>query len=84
MCPFYVCAEHLPADVYIDVQGDEPFVSPAAFDAVPEVLRRLTPGTLALNAYTELDDRLPLCERATKRSAVVISLRRHRANFVYE
>ncbi|MFI0743286.1 3-deoxy-manno-octulosonate cytidylyltransferase [Streptomyces sp. NPDC021100] len=50
------CAEHLPADAYINVQGDEPFVSPAAIDAVSEAMEHLAPGTSAVNAYTELHD----------------------------
>ncbi|MFG2899086.1 3-deoxy-manno-octulosonate cytidylyltransferase [Streptomyces zaomyceticus] len=50
------CAARLPADAYINVQGDEPFISPAAIDTVSEALEHLVPGTLAVNAYAELDD----------------------------
>ncbi|MFE2498578.1 3-deoxy-manno-octulosonate cytidylyltransferase [Streptomyces scopuliridis] len=49
-------AERLQAEAYINVQGDEPFISPAAIDSVSEALEHLSPGTLAVNAYTELVD----------------------------
>ncbi|MFF9194233.1 cytidylyltransferase domain-containing protein [Streptomyces sp. NPDC014779] len=38
------------------MQGDEPFISPAAIDAVSEALEHLAPDTLAVNAYTELEE----------------------------
>ncbi|MER6187849.1 NTP transferase domain-containing protein [Streptomyces sp. NPDC001652] len=49
-------AERLPADGYINVQGDEPFISPTAIDDVSEALECSRPDTFAVNAYTELAD----------------------------
>ncbi|MFD6551996.1 3-deoxy-manno-octulosonate cytidylyltransferase [Streptomyces sp. NPDC058398] len=49
-------AERLPAEAYINVQGDEPFISPTAIDDISEALEYTPPGTLAVNAYTELVD----------------------------
>ncbi|MBK3560424.1 3-deoxy-manno-octulosonate cytidylyltransferase [Streptomyces sp. MBT56] len=49
-------AEHLPADGYINVQGDEPFISPTAIDDISEALEYSPADTFAVNAYTELDD----------------------------
>ncbi|GAA2651444.1 3-deoxy-manno-octulosonate cytidylyltransferase [Streptomyces aculeolatus] len=49
-------AGRLPAEAYLNVQGDEPFISPTAIDAVSQALGHLPPGTHAVNAYTELVD----------------------------
>jgi 3-deoxy-manno-octulosonate cytidylyltransferase (CMP-KDO synthetase) len=49
-------AEHLQAEAYINVQGDEPFISPIAIDAISEALEHAPPSTLAVNACTQLDD----------------------------
>lgn len=49
-------AERLPADGYINVQGDEPFISPTAINDVSEALEYSPPDTFAVNAYTELAD----------------------------
>ncbi|MER5689406.1 3-deoxy-manno-octulosonate cytidylyltransferase [Streptomyces sp. NPDC002205] len=49
-------AERLQAEAYINVQGDEPFIAPTAIDTISEALEYLPPGTLAVNAYTELID----------------------------
>lgn len=50
------CAQHLDADAYINVQGDEPFIDPAAVDAVSEAVAHLDTTTPAVNAYTRVTD----------------------------
>ncbi|CAG7651290.1 3-deoxy-manno-octulosonate cytidylyltransferase [Actinacidiphila bryophytorum] len=48
------CARHLDADAFINVQGDEPFISPAAIDAVSSALTESPSDVVAVNACTEL------------------------------
>ncbi|WP_241826834.1 cytidylyltransferase domain-containing protein [Streptomyces graminilatus] len=50
------CAQRVQADAYINVQGDEPFIAPAAIDAASEALVHLSAETLAVNAYAKLHD----------------------------
>ncbi|MFD8011583.1 3-deoxy-manno-octulosonate cytidylyltransferase [Streptomyces sp. NPDC058955] len=73
------CAQRLHADAYINVQGDEPFISPAAIDAVSEALEHLTPGTLAVNAYAELDDASTVLDHNVVK--VVVDADRHALMF---
>ncbi len=49
------CAGRLQGDAFINVQGDEPFINPAAIDAVSETLTALESGVLAVNAFASLD-----------------------------
>lgn len=49
------CANRLQGDAFINVQGDEPFIDPAAIDAVSEALTGLEADVLAVNAFAALD-----------------------------
>lgn len=49
------CADHLQGDAFINVQGDEPFIDPAAIDAVSEALTGLEADVPAVNAFATLD-----------------------------
>ncbi|WP_237318922.1 NTP transferase domain-containing protein [Streptomyces sp. JJ36] len=62
-------AERLPADGYINVQGDEPFISPTAINDVSEALEYSPPDTFAVNAYTELVDVGAVLDHSRPRSA---------------
>jgi 3-deoxy-manno-octulosonate cytidylyltransferase (CMP-KDO synthetase) len=48
-------AAFLEADVIVNVQGDEPFISPTAIDAISEALLTPTTTHAVANAYTEVD-----------------------------
>ncbi|MEU3164045.1 3-deoxy-manno-octulosonate cytidylyltransferase [Streptosporangium sp. NPDC006930] len=48
------CLRYLKADGYLNVQGDEPFVSPAAIDAVSTALALSGPSAIAVNACAPL------------------------------
>ncbi|MEW1722071.1 3-deoxy-manno-octulosonate cytidylyltransferase [Streptomyces sp. NPDC093109] len=50
------CAGQFRADVYINVQGDEPFIDPAAIDTVSEAAVQLGGTATAVNAYTPVMD----------------------------
>lgn len=50
------CARQLAADGYINVQGDEPFMDPAAIDTVSAALAQLRTGIAAVNACAPLAD----------------------------
>ncbi|MEV0615660.1 3-deoxy-manno-octulosonate cytidylyltransferase [Nonomuraea sp. NPDC050404] len=50
------CLHHLKADGYINVQGDEPFISPAAINAVSQALAAADPSIAGLNACTRLQE----------------------------
>ncbi|MFJ1582549.1 3-deoxy-manno-octulosonate cytidylyltransferase [Streptomyces sp. NPDC088197] len=48
------CVQHLDADAFINVQGDEPFISPDAIDAVSLALAESPSDLLVVNACAEL------------------------------
>lgn len=49
-------ADGIDADIYVNVQGDEPMIAPQAIDAVTRALRECTdPDVVASNAYALLD-----------------------------
>ncbi|WP_408056219.1 cytidylyltransferase domain-containing protein [Streptomyces ureilyticus] len=48
-------AAFLEADVIVNVQGDEPFISPTAIEAIAAVLLTSTTTHAVANAYTEVD-----------------------------
>lgn len=50
------CATKIDADVFVNVQGDEPFILPESIDAVARAMAESKiPGLAATNAYSSLD-----------------------------
>ena len=51
------CAGLIDAEVYVNVQGDEPMIDPLAIDAVARgVVDSGNPATIASNGYNEMSD----------------------------
>lgn len=52
------CAKKITADIYVNVQGDEPMINPESIDLVIEKLININnPNTLATNAFHLIKDR---------------------------
>ncbi|MFJ2342391.1 3-deoxy-manno-octulosonate cytidylyltransferase [Streptomyces antimycoticus] len=67
------CAERIDADIIVNVQGDEPFVSPTAIDAVATtLLTSAAPLPAVANAYTEIEQPAAVVDH----NAVKVTLRR--------
>jgi 3-deoxy-manno-octulosonate cytidylyltransferase (CMP-KDO synthetase) len=58
-------AKRIDADIYVNVQGDEPFIDPAAIDAAIEILRRNDKAQIA-TLYHEIDENEARSPNATK------------------
>jgi 3-deoxy-manno-octulosonate cytidylyltransferase (CMP-KDO synthetase) len=51
------CARRIPADFYVNVQGDEPMIEPDAISAVARAMQTCElPNVVASNAYSLLED----------------------------
>jgi 3-deoxy-manno-octulosonate cytidylyltransferase (CMP-KDO synthetase) len=50
------CATRVDAAIYVNIQGDEPLIDPAAIDAVAEAIVSSGPETLASNGFNDITD----------------------------
>jgi 3-deoxy-manno-octulosonate cytidylyltransferase (CMP-KDO synthetase) len=68
------CAESIVADVYVNVQGDEPMIAPEAIDLVTEAIMKVNdPRVLASNGFTAIHEPADVTNVNTVKVTMVIS-----------